>query len=327
MSEGQFDRKQVIINSQFREAGSTSPTDFTWRFKERIDGVRHAELRYFVFENGAYNVTPSNNRFTLMEYTDALGTTPAFTSNAIVSIPVGAYDDTSLLQAIGLSMTGTSVNNCGSNNPILYFVSFDVSGVLSITCSYNRSFAIFFDIFSSNQTACAQLLGFPTSSNFITSGQSWTNPQAFTVYGSTPLQLRNYDYLLIKSQKLGNDISFWSATDVVNQSAVIPEYVKNTTFTPPYKSPAGCFAFVPNTTVNSGNTYSIIYELQRPPQISNLKHPYSLDYVDIQVCDKYGQVIDAFTNNVTLGIELFLDKKSEPRSTAEKVGGDSYYGC
>lgn len=344
MSEGQFDRKQIIINSQFREAGSTSTTDFTWRFKERIEGVRHAELRYFIFENGAYNITSSNNTFYLTEFSDNGGNTASFPAGLNnyyfpVTIPVGAYDDTSLIQAIGLAMTATSIaNTIAGQDPILYFVTFDGQGVLSITCSYNRSFAILFDATSATQTACASLLGFTTSANTSatppSNQRSWASGQAFTVFGSSPQQLTNYDYLLIKSQKLGNDISFWSATGVTDQSAIIPEFYPNTSVSPPFKSPASCFAFVPNTVANSGNTYSIIYELQRPPQITNLKHPYSLDYVDIQVCDKYGQVINAYTNNITIGLELFLDKKSEPRSTAERVGGSSSgcscrgcYGC
>lgn len=330
MSEGQFDRKQVIINSQFRDAGSTSTTDFTWRFKERIEGIRHAELRYFVFENGAYNITSSNNQFYLTEFTDALGSNATFTSASVV-LPVGAYDDTSLTQAIGLAMTYTSIANSGSNPTMLYFVTFDGQGRISITCSSGRSFSVWFDSASAVQTACASTLGFTTASSIGSNSliqQSWTSGQAFTVFGANPQQLVNYDYLLIKSQKLGNDVAFMSATGVVSQSSIIPEQPRanpNGTmpYPPPYKSSAGCFAIVPNTVANSGNTYSIIYELQRPPQISNLKHPYHLDYVDIQVCDKYGQVINGYTNNITLGIELFLDKKSEPRSTAEKVGG----GC
>ena len=331
MTEGQFDRKQIIINSQFRDAGSSSTTDFTWRFKERIEGVRHAELRYFVFENGAYNITSSNNTFYLTEFTDAGGITAEFT-NQPVTIPVGAYDDTSLVQAIGLAMSATSTTHTTAPTlPLLYFVTFDGNGVLSITCSFNRSFQITFDDTDASQVACATTLGFTTTTLPApppTTQQSWASGQAYTVLGSSPQQLTNYDYLLVKSQKLGNDISFWSATGVKDQSQVIPAFYPNTTTTPPFKSPASCFAFVPNTVANSGNTYSIIYELQRPPQIANLKHPYSLDYVDIQVCDKYGSVIDAYTNNITIGLELFLDKKSEPRSTAERVSSScSCRGC
>jgi hypothetical protein len=50
MSLGTLDRKTVLINSQFRESGTAS--DFKWRFQERIENIRHAEVRYFVFENG-----------------------------------------------------------------------------------------------------------------------------------------------------------------------------------------------------------------------------------------------------------------------------------
>jgi hypothetical protein len=322
MSVGQFDRKQIIINSQFRDAGSTSTTDFTWRFQERIEGVRHAELRYFVFENGAYNITSSNNTFKLSEFSDAKGTSSNATfSNATVTIPVGAYDDTSLAETIGLALAYTSTTQTTSpNTPMLYLATFDGSGKISITCSANRSFGIWFDSTLSTQVACATVLGFTASTSLATAPtnqRSYSSSQAYTVFGATPQQLTNYDYLLVKSQKLGNDISFFSATGVTDQSAVIPAPVPNVSITP-VKSPAGCFAYVPNTVANEGgNSYSIIYELQRPPQITNLKHPYSLDYVDIQICDKYGQVINAYTNNITIGIELFLDKKSENRATSD----------
>jgi hypothetical protein len=315
MTEGDFDRKQIIINSQFREEGGSS-TDFTWRFQERIEGVRHADLRYFIYENGAYNITNANNTFLLTEYTDQTGATPSFTDQ-LVSIPIGSYDDSTLVQAIGLSMTATSITHSVSPvQPILYLVGFDSSGVLSITCSYNRAFEVKFTSPTYDQTALT--LGFGIGAIKSSVG----SPIAFTVLGDSPQQLVNYDYLLIKSQKLGNDISFFSANGVIDQSKVIPSPNPNTA--PPVKSASSCWCFVPNTVSNSGNTYSIIYEQVRPPQITNLKHPYSLDYVDIQVCDKYGQVVEAYTNNITIGIELFLDKKSENRST---VRNDNGRGC
>jgi hypothetical protein len=319
MSVGQFDRKQIIINSQFRDAGSTSTTDFTWRFQERIEGVRHAELRYFVFENGAYNITSSNNTFKLSEFSDDNGTT-ATISNQTVTIPVGAYDDTSLAQAVGLALAYTSTTQNTTADPMLYLTTFDGKGKISITCSALRSFGIWFDSTLPTQVACATVLGFTASTSLATAPtnqRSYSSGQGYTVFGASAQQLTNYDYLLIKSQKLGNDISFFSATGVTDQSAVIPAPVKDVSVSP-VKSPAGCFAYVPNTVANEGgNSYSIIYELQRPPQITNLKHPYSLDYVDIQVCDKYGQVINAYTNNIHIGIELFLDKKSENRATSD----------
>jgi hypothetical protein len=315
MSEGHFDRKQVIINSQFREASSTSASDFTWRFEERIEGVRHAELRYFIFENGAYNITASNNTFELQEYATPDGTgASVFVAPVNVVVPVGAYDDTSLSSAIGLAMVFTTAQNNGSN---LYFVSFDGQGRISMTCSAGRSFEIIFPNTTLGSNTALTLGFLPNSTQ-----DSWTSGVGYTILAPNPQQLTNYDYLIVKSQKLGNDISFMSATGVVDQSAVIPPYVKNTPFVPPYKSATSCFAIVPNNYANTGgSTYSIVYEQLRPPQITTLKHPYSLDYIDIQVCDKYGQVIDSYTNNITLGIELFLDKKSESRSTTERSGG------
>jgi hypothetical protein len=79
-------------------------------------------------------------------------------------------------------------------------------------------------------------------------------------------------------------------------------------------SVANAFAYVTNVTPTN-NTGSIIYENTRAPQISTLKFPYSLDYVDINILDKYGRIIDATNQNVSMVIELYTDKKGQDIST------------
>lgn len=293
-STGTLDKKTVIINSQFRESGSSS--DFSWRFQERIANVRHAELRHFVFENGVYNVDSTNNIFYLSE-DFALSGGGWIRDGMTVQIPVGYYDDVTLASTLGLVMSETSLANGGST---LYFVQILSNGVLSISADNNVNFAIAFSniLGSTPQPATALLLGFDnyTDINYYSSLLSGLYR---TVRGDFPMSLASFDYLLVKSQKLGNDISF-CATGIQSPPP-------STLLTP---SSAGCFAFVPNITPQTSST-TIIYENTRTPDLETLKYPFSLDYIDIQITDKYGRVVNSRDNNVTVVIDVYTDKASQ----------------
>lgn len=297
---GDFDRKTILINSQFRESGTSS--QFSWRFKERIEGIRHAELRYFVLENGVYNVDTTNNRFFLSENGSLTGGGWTYQyTNMSITIPEGYYDDTTLAETIGSVMSNVS---SASGGHYIYSVQFQSTGIMSITnTSTSLDFAIGFTdgttpVPPSLPRKTATLLGF---SNF-------TNQNAYnslasglfrTIVANVPARLASFDYVLVQSQKLGNDIGFYSAGGTTpNTSDVL------------MPSATGCFAFVPNYTPSQDNS-TIIYENTRPPQISTLKYPYSLDYVDIAIVDKYGQTVNLRNNNVHLVIELFTNKTSQ----------------
>ena len=71
---------------------------------------------------------------------------------------------------------------------------------------------------------------------------------------------------------------------------------------------------MPNTTRTSNNN-ALVYENLRPPQISTLKFPFSLDYVDIAVVDKFGQVVDLSNQSLTIVVDLYLDKRGQQIST------------
>jgi hypothetical protein len=297
---GDFDRKTILINSQFRESGTSS--QFSWRFKERIEGIRHAELRYFVLENGVYNVDTTNNRFYLSE-NGALssgGWTYQYT-NLSITIPEGYYDDTTLAETIGSVMTNVS---SVSGSKYIYSVQFQSTGILSITnASSNLDFAIGFTdgttpVPPTLPRKTASLLGF---NNFTDQNayNSLASGLFRTIVGSVPARLASFDYVLIQSQKLGNDIGFYSAGGGTPATSAILQ-----------PNAAGCFAFVPNYTPSQDNS-TIIYENTRAPQISTLKFPYSLDYVDIAIVDKYGQTINLRNNNVHLVIELYTNKTSQ----------------
>jgi hypothetical protein len=301
MSVGKLDKKVILINSQFRESGT--PSSFVWRFQERIENVRLANLRHFVFENGVYNIDATNNALYLSEGSLISGVPSYLYSFMVINIPNGYYDDETLSGTIGLALTSISAQ-LGAGN--LYFVQFTSTGILQISGQDDMiEFAIGFTNGTQTYAQTASLLGF---NNFTTPNayKSSTSGLYLTVQGDEPSQLASFDYLLVQSQKLGNDISFFSSpSNDPPPSTVIPP------------SPAGCFAFIPNTTPNSNNS-TIVYENVVPPYLETIKYPFSLDYVDISIVDKYGHQVTPRDNNITLVIELYVDKASQSVPTSWK---------
>jgi hypothetical protein len=303
MSVGKLDKKVILINSQFRESGT--PSSFVWRFQERIENVRLANLRHFVFENGVYNVDSTNNALFLSEGSGAvISGTPQYDAPfLLVNIPEGYYDDETLSATIGLALTSISAQQGNGN---LYFVQFTSTGVLQIS---GQNSSINFAIGFTNGTVVfartAELLGF-NNDQTPNAYESETSGLYLTVQGDEPSQLASFDYLLIQSQKLGNDISFFasSSANPPPSATILP-------------SPAGCFAFIPNTTPNANNS-TIIYENVVAPYLETIKFPFSLDYVDISIVDKYGRQVLPRDNNITLVIELYIDKASQSVPTAWK---------
>jgi hypothetical protein len=301
MSVGKLDKKVILINSQFRESGT--PSSFIWRFQERIENVRLANLRHFVFENGVYNVDSTNNALFLSEGSGAvISGTPQYDAPfMLVNIPEGYYDDETLSATIGLALTSISAQQGNGN---LYFVQFTSTGVLQISGqNSNINFAIGFTNGTVFFTQTASLLGF-NNSQTPNAYESETSGLYLTVQGDEPSQLASFDYLLVQSQKLGNDLSFFasSTANPAPSATLLP-------------SPAGCFAFIPNTTPNSNNS-TIIYENVVPPYLETIKFPFSLDYVDISIVDKYGRQVLPRDNNITLVIELYVDKAGESVPTS-----------
>jgi hypothetical protein len=301
MSVGKLDKKTILINSQFRDSGT--PSSFIWRFQERIENVRLANLRHFVFENGVYNVDNTNNVLYLSEGTIVSGTPSYDAPFMAINIPNGYYDDETLASTIGLALTSISAQ-IGDGN--LYFVQFTSTGVLQISGQNDQiAFAIGFTDGSTSYPDTAALLGF-TNATTPNAYESAFSGLYLTVQGDEPSQLASFDYLLIQSQKLGNDISFFSS------SALNPP--PSATILP---SAASCFAFVPNTTPNSNNS-TIVYENVVPPYLETIKYPFSLDYIDIAIVDKYGRQVTPRDNNITLVIELYIDKASQSVPTSWK---------
>lgn len=313
MSIGDFDRKTIIINSQFRESGDTN--NFQWRFQERVENIRYAELRYFVLENGVYNVDAMNNTFYLSELN--IGSTVNLQP---VVIPTGYYDDSTFASTIGLCMSAASFAGGGTN---LYFVEILSTGKLSISGSIH-DFAIAFTTTNGvplpTSEDTANLMGF---TDFTTSPNAYIATSVastyLTIIAPLPTILANFDYLLIQSQKLGNDLSFYSFKATGQNTAPAADQAVR-------GAPTACFAFVPNQTPAT-NSATLLFNNQRPPQISSLKYPYSLDYVDIALVDKFGIPFDTYGNNITLVIELYIDKKSQAVKTTRSVWDGAEDGC
>lgn len=293
---GRLDRKSVLINSQFREQGTAS--SFRWRFQERVENIRHAEIRFFVFENGVYNVDQTNNTFYLSEdgTLDLSGNWVYNYDLMPVSIPEGYYDDQTLASTISLAMSQVSYAN--NSTPNIYFTQILSDGKLAISIDDDINFAISFGNGTLAFPGTGELLGFGTNTvpNYWNLGDS---DFYRTIVSPNPMRLASFDYLLVQSQKLGNDISFYSSSE--------PDPDPSQTLR---ANATSCFAFIPNTTPSQNNS-TIIWENYRSPQIYTLKYPYSLDYVDITIVDKYGRPIKARDNNVSIMVELYTDKDSQ----------------
>lgn len=291
MSVGDFDRKTIIINSTYRESGTDS--NFSWRFQERIEGIRHAELRYFVLENGVYNVTNLNNTFWWYEGWN--GSTWAHVTQ--VTIPIDQYDTNTFVSTLGLLLSAVSLGTVQN----LYLCQLNTSGRLSIsTGTTGTQFGIAFtdgvDVFPET----AALMGF--SYDTEQPAHSTVGGLLYkTLIAQEPINIVGFDYVLVRSQKLGNDISFYGFGGGV-QAVVQGQPVRG--------SATSCFCFVPNVTPTA-NIGSLIYDNQRPPMITTLKYPYSLDYVDIALVDKNGFQVNTNGYPVTLVIELYTDKTSQ----------------
>lgn len=299
---GQLDRKTIVINSQFRSTGT--PSSFMWKFNERVEGIRYADLRMFSLENGVYNVDSTNNTFYLSENYTLPSATWTYNVTAVV-IPSGYYDDVGFAEVIGLVMSQASSSNAQN----LYLCQILNSGLLTISSastspSSNGSFAVGFTDGVTTQSATASLMGF---SNLTLNAYSSVTSGLFNTINSTiPTALVIYDYLLINSQKLGNDTSLFSGK--YTNTALVG------TDTPLSPNPSSCWAIVPNTT-RTANNNALVYENLRPPQIATLKFPFSLDYVDIAVVDKFGQVLDLSNQSLTIVVDLYLDKRGQQVNT------------
>jgi hypothetical protein len=293
MSVGDFDRKTIIINSTYRESGTDS--NFLWRFQERIENIRHAELRYFVLENGVYNVTDNNNTFWWYEGWN--GSTWAHITQ--VTIPADQYDTNTFVSTLGLLLTAVSLGTVTN----IYLCQLNSQGVLTIsTSSTGTDFGIAFTDGLLNFPDTAKLMGF----KYTTDEPSSSTLLSFlykTIVADEPINIVGFDYVLIRSQKLGNDISFYG----YGGGNAVTQFNSGN---PVRGSATSCFCFIPNITPTA-NIGSLIYDNQRPPMITTLKYPYSLDYVDIVLVDKNGFEVDTRNYPVTLVIELYTDKISQ----------------
>jgi hypothetical protein len=125
---GQLDRKTIVINSQYRQTGT--PSSFTWKFSERVEGVRHAELRLFILENGVYNIQQEvNGTFFLSE---GLASAVYVHRFLPVVIPSGYYDDKTISSTLALVMSAISLTQGAG---YIYNCNIDTQGFLTITAS------------------------------------------------------------------------------------------------------------------------------------------------------------------------------------------------
>lgn len=161
--------RDILIRSLSRTSGSTSSSDFTIQFFQRLalDTRRKLKLKYFMLYNTVYNITTSNQNIDFNENS----------TNKTCAIPVGIWDAVSLATQVGTSMTTAS------------------SGYNTFTCTYSlttkkftisagNNFSLLFSTGSNASTSMWEPLGFASSN-----GLSGTNTTAAT--STTGTQVSN----------------------------------------------------------------------------------------------------------------------------------------
>jgi hypothetical protein len=125
----------------------------------------------------------------------------------------------------------------------------------------------------------APLLVSPPATIPIISPNQTNSP--FEVISISPMNIYNYDLLLIQSDRLGNSITSAQGFD--------------------------CWWVIPNAN-SQNNSTTITYENTRHPLLETAwRVPRDFEYIDIRLLDKYGKVVDIGTNNIQLVVECFTD--------------------
>lgn len=265
-----FQRTTLLINSKYRvNPSGTTSTNFIYRFPQKVNNVVHINLLQAVIENGVYNITNLNDTFVL-----TLNPTAPVPSVFNISIPIGYYDDASYTTAIADAMNRVNTLAPGGNQST-FFCDINNAGKLSITNDLSRDWTI---SFTSIQTGTAKIMGFNATTVYQ---PLLTTNGPYTVVSNNKVRLANFDYLLIQSDKLNNDIqsnqnfnAWWS---ILNGNELTN-----------------------STTITYINYRSPVFEVLVSP-------PRDIEWVDIRICDSSGQQIDIRDNNIQLLVELYTD--------------------
>jgi len=270
-------RRTILINSATRaNASASTTTNFRFPFPQKINNVIHANLLSAVVENGVYNVVNGvNDQFRLITN---FGT--GSQASTLINIPAGYYDVVTLAVVLGIALN--------ANNPVqqwlvngtlrqdTFLVEVLPTGFVQFINDIMGNWAIDFNGFPET----AKLLGFlPLVYNC---GLTAYGP--FYTTGPNPIRLTNYDMVLIQSSQL----SFGNNLIETNQ---------------------GFNAWISILNGNQQtNSTTITFLNVRPPTLDvQNRYARDIEWVDIRLCDIYGQELDIGTNNVQLLVELYID--------------------
>jgi hypothetical protein len=134
------------------------------------------------------------------------------------------------------------------------------------------------------QLGCQELLGFTPITALppeVPTAEPTQLNNPFEIIGPIPMTVYNYDILLIQSDRLGNSVTSAQGFD--------------------------CWWVIPNTN-SQRNSTTITYENTRHPLLETAwRVPRDLEFIDIRLLDKTGQVVDIGNNDIQLVVECFTD--------------------
>ena len=268
-------RRTMLINSATRANPSASTTtNFRFPFPQKINNVIHANLLSAVVENGVYNVvTGENDEFVLR--TNA-STTP---TNTVINIPAGYYDVVTLALTIGLALNANNPSPTTGSPPVrdTFFVEVLPTGFVQIVNDLMDDWGINFTAYPDT----AKLLGFKPLLYLA----PLTANGPFYIVGPDAIRLTNYDMILLQSSQL----SFGNNLIETNQGF------------------SAWMSILNGNLLNNSTTITFLNT--RPPTLDVLnKYPRDIEWVDIRLCDIYGQELEIGTNNVQLLVELYIDE-------------------
>jgi len=198
-----------------------------------------------------------------------------FEDTVLIQLPIGYYTNALL----GLTLE-TIFNEVSTLSTGKFYVEVMTNGNLDISHTTSTSWGIIFNYGDYIFSKTATTLGFQKTDSYYRPFTYEGNIGPFFIESDIAggVNLRTYEYVLVKSDKFGNDLI----------SKSVPAWW-----------------FVPNEGT-SANPNSIMYENVRPPVLQFLNNPRDISQFDIKITDPTGEVINIADNqNSTLVIEFY----------------------
>ena len=202
-----------------------------------------------------------------------------FANNILIQIPVGYYTNTSLASAVAELLNNQVLTGNGT-----FYTEVQADGTFVIANTTSGNWGIRFMNGTLTYEGTAALLGFENITKqyepSVLQGQEGPYTVKSDVEGG--LDLTPFEYVLVQSDKFGNDLMT--------------------------NSGLSCWWLVPNV-ANGVNANSIVYENTRNPTLEYLQNPRDIEQFDIRVLNSNGEILELQDNkNVVIVIEFYTKK-------------------